>query len=144
MTLNVKNLFLFLLFWPLTLFGAPTPEKVAQKIKDEKKAGQLVLVYTHWGEEYIEATSRVKKIAQLFAESGADFIIGSHPHVIQSSQKIGDTPVYYSLGNFIFDQYWDKVVSTGLVLELSIKGGEISVTEHKVALGRDGRTCLID
>ena len=78
----------------------------------------------------------------MFARAGADLIVGSHPHVILSSEKIGDTFVYYSLGNFIFDQYWNKEVSTGLVLEMNIKGDDIKIIEHKVVLGRDGRTCL--
>lgn len=125
-------------------FGGDSMEKVAQKIVEEKNKKQTVIVYTHWGEEYTEATLRVKKIAKLFAESGADFIIGSHPHVIQSSEEIGDTTVYYSLGNFIFDQYWDKAVSTGLVLELNIKNTMVTIVEHKVSIGRDGRTCLAD
>ncbi|OHA87002.1 MAG: hypothetical protein A3A96_03630 [Candidatus Zambryskibacteria bacterium RIFCSPLOWO2_01_FULL_39_39] len=125
-------------------FGGDSKEKVAQKIKEEKESGQMVFVYAHWGDEYAEVPLRVKNVAKLFAKSGADFIIGSHPHVILPSQKVSDTIVYYSLGNFIFDQYWNKEVSTGLVLELNIKGKEINVIEHKVSLNRDGRTCLVN
>jgi len=123
-------------------FGGDVAEKVAQKIKIEKESGQIVFVYTHWGDEYVEPPKRVKDIAKMFARAGADLIVGSHPHVILSSEKIGDTFVYYSLGNFIFDQYWNKEVSTGLVLEMNIKGDDIKIIEHKVVLGRDGRTCL--
>ena len=43
-----------------------------------------------------------------------------------------------------FDQYWDKDVSTGLVLEVNISGGKLNIIEHKVSLNRDGRTCLIN
>jgi len=123
-------------------FGGESSEKIAEKISQEKAKGQIVFVYTHWGDEYSAVPTRIKRTASLFARNGADFIVGSHPHVILSSEKIGKTLVYYSLGNFIFDQYWNKEVSTGLALELNIKDGKIGTVEHKVSLLRDGRTCL--
>ena len=67
--------------------------------------------------------------------------VGSHPHIILPSEKISGTPVYYSLGNFIFDQYWNEEVSTGLVLELNMKNKDITVTEHRVSLNKNGQTC---
>jgi gamma-polyglutamate biosynthesis protein CapA len=124
-------------------FGGDSISKVAQKIAEEKKNSQIVFVYAHWGDEYSGVPMRVKNAANLFAQSGADLIIGSHPHIILPSEKIGDTAVYYSLGNFIFDQYWDENVSTGLVLEVDIKDGKIEILEHRVSLNRDGRTCLV-
>jgi poly-gamma-glutamate synthesis protein (capsule biosynthesis protein) len=128
-------------------FSDESVEKVYQKILEEKNNGQMVLVYAHWGDEYVEAPERVKNYAKMFANSGADLIIGSHPHVILSNETLRprsgqEIPVYYSLGNFIFDQYWNKEVSTGLVLEVNIKGDDIKIIEHRVNLGLDGRTCL--
>lgn len=127
-------------------FAGESVQKIAQKITDEKKSGQTVIVYAHWGDEYAAVPQRVKDMAKLFAQSGADFIIGSHPHIVLPSERIGNTEVYYSLGNFIFDQYWNKSVSTGLVLEFDIKGksSDWKIIEHKVSLNRDGRTCLED
>lgn len=125
-------------------FGSEPLDNIFEKIKKEKQNGQIVFVYAHWGDEYSEVPKRVKDIANLFVKFGADLIIGSHPHIILPSQKIDNSLVYYSLGNFIFDQYWNKEVSTGLVLEVDIKGKEIKIIEHKVHLNRDGRTCLIN
>jgi poly-gamma-glutamate synthesis protein (capsule biosynthesis protein) len=125
-------------------FGGESAQKVASQISSEKAKGQMVFVYAHWGDEYVEVPQRVKDIANLFVKSGADLIIGSHPHIILPSQKINNTLVYYSFGNFIFDQYWNKDVSTGLVLEVNISGGKLNIIEHKVSLNRDGRTCLIN
>lgn len=122
-------------------FGGEAREKVAEKIEKEKGEGKKVLVYTHWGEEYVSPNTSIKNTAKLFAESGADFVIGSHPHIVLEREKIGQTVVYYSLGNFLFDQYWNTDVSTGLVLELNIKDKKVGIVEHKVSLGRDGRTC---
>ena len=137
-------------------FGGESKERVAEKIKKEKEDKQIVIVYAHWGEEYIAPVARVKSVAKLFADpptgGGADLIIGAHPHVIQESEvikikdneKIKEVPVYYSLGNFIFDQYWNGGVSTGLVLEVKIKGDKMEISERKVSIHKDGRTCLAD
>jgi hypothetical protein len=49
--------------------------------------------------------------------------------------------VYYSLGNFIFDQYWNAEVTRGLAVLLDISDDQIGVTEYPVTLTPDGRTC---
>jgi poly-gamma-glutamate synthesis protein (capsule biosynthesis protein) len=123
-------------------FQGDSPEKVAKKISKENEDERMVIVYAHWGEEYGPVTDFQKNTAKLFAKSGAKTIIGSHPHIISPSEKIGDTIVYYSLGNFVFDQYWNPEVRTGLMLELDIKNGQVTTKEHTVVLDRDGRTCL--
>ena len=123
-------------------FGGESAEKVAQKIQEEKNSGQFVVVYTHWGEEYAPPRERVKRLARSFIDAGADLIVGSHPHIVQEKETYKNKFIYYSLGNFIFDQYWNKDVSTGLVLEVRIKGKKINIIEHKVSINKDGRTCL--
>lgn len=128
-------------------FGGLSREEVAKIIKKEKADENKIVVYTHWGEEYVPPSQSIKDTARLFAENGADFVVGSHPHVVLERESINlskdkKTFVYYSLGNFLFDQYWNNDVSTGLVLELNIKNKKIAIAEHKVSLGRDGRTCL--
>jgi len=122
-------------------FGGDSPEKTAELIASEHTAGRKVVVYTHWGEEYTTPTERIRSVAKLFADNGADFIIGSHPHVIQEHEMIGNTPVYYSLGNFIFDQYFDSSVTKGLAVLLNISDGRIGVKEYPLTIEKDGRTC---
>lgn len=131
-------------------FGNISAEEINQKIKNEKQNERIVIVYAHWGEEYVSPPERVKILARSFVLAGADLVVGSHPHIVQESEIYHSTSsrqtsknIYYSLGNFIFDQYWNKEVSTGLVLEVNIKGKDIKIIEHKVSLNRDGRTCLV-
>jgi poly-gamma-glutamate synthesis protein (capsule biosynthesis protein) len=123
-------------------FGGQSADKVSEIIKEEKGNERKVVVFAHWGEEYIDPPQRVKNAAKKFADAGADIIVGAHPHVILEDEIISGVPVYYSLGNFIFDQYWNEEVSTGLALEVLIKGDEMEIVEHKVSIQRDGRTCL--
>ncbi len=123
-------------------FGGDSPEMVAKKISLEKKTGRMVFVYVHWGEEYSDDISKFRPIAKLFSEAGADAVIGSHSHIILPSERIGDTIVYYSLGNFIFDQYWNEEVRTGMAVLFRVLNGKIFTEEYKTYLESDGRTCL--
>ncbi|MBI2004910.1 CapA family protein [Patescibacteria group bacterium] len=125
-------------------FGGTPPEDVAQKISSEKAAGRVVVVYAHWGDEYSTSTTRLRPVAELFANAGASVVIGSHPHVVLGHEYLGQTLVYYSLGNFIFDQYWNADVSHGLALLLRLfSDGTVVAQEYPVALTPDGRTCPI-
>lgn len=86
-------------------FGTSIDELLSV-IRDESENGQFVIIFPHWGQEYISAIQREQqKMAIQMVEAGADLIIGSHPHVVQGVELIENTPVVYSLGNFIFDQF---------------------------------------
>jgi gamma-polyglutamate biosynthesis protein CapA len=122
-------------------FGGESAEKIASTTAKEKAEGRTVIIYTHWGEEYSYEISNIKRIATLFAENGADVIIGSHPHIVLPNEYIGKTLVYYSLGNFIFDQYFNKDVTKGLAIQLDISKDKIGIKEYSLNLKTDGRTC---
>ena len=124
-------------------FGGEGPEEVIKTISAERAAGRVAIVYAHWGEEYTAVPERVRRAAALFAHAGASAILGSHPHVVLGSERLGDTLVYWSLGNFIFDQYWDSSVSRGLAVLLTISKDGVEVQEYPVEMKRDGRTCLL-
>lgn len=65
----------------------------------------LTVVYIHWGEENETSVNDTQvSIGHQLANAGADIIIGSHPHVVQEVELYGDSIIFYSLGNFIFDQ----------------------------------------
>ncbi len=95
-------------------------EELEEVIALENAAKRFVIVYPHWGEEYIQtpqAGQRAK--AKRMVAAGADLIIGSHPHVVQGIETIDGVPVVYSLGNFVFDQEFDETVkgmTVGVIL----------------------------
>jgi poly-gamma-glutamate synthesis protein (capsule biosynthesis protein) len=130
-------------------FGGESAKVVASRIAQEKSWGSTVIVYTHWGDEYAYGVASMQKAARLFAENGADVIIGSHPHVVLDSARIGQTLIYYSLGNFIFDQYFNARVKNGLAVALTFSAVSstpalVNVQEYPVVLKTDGRTCLVE
>lgn len=118
-----------------------TDHTVAQ-VRAEAQSGRVVIVYTHWGEEYKPATELEKRLAHDFVDAGAAIVIGSHPHVVQEHEIYQGKDIYYSLGNFIFDQYWEEAVRNGLLLDLTIsKDGTVGVKEIPIELMRDRRVC---
>lgn len=119
-----------------------TDHTVAQ-VHEEAESGRVVVVYTHWGEEYVEPTPRMRELAHSFVDAGAAIVVGSHPHIVQEHEVYNGKDIYYSLGNFIFDQYFTEEVRSGLLLRVTFnKEGVASVKEIPVYLERDRRTCL--
>jgi gamma-polyglutamate biosynthesis protein CapA len=75
----------------------------------------------HWGDEYLNYPSVNQiKDAHEFIDSGADIIVGHHPHAIQPIEEYKNGIIIYSLGNFLFDMLWSKNVRTGLVVKLEL------------------------
>ena len=92
--------------------------KEIEKIKKENLKS-FVILYPHWGEEYkLTSNSFQQKLAHKFIDSGADLIIGTHPHVIQEIELYKNKLIFYSLGNLIFDQYFSKETQEGLMVGL--------------------------
>lgn len=90
-------------------------------IKEASGQCDYLIAYVHWGTEnskYYEAYQT--KIAQEFFDSGADAIIGSHPHVLQGIGYVDGKPVVYSLGDFWFNG--KTKYSTIVNLEVTIDG----------------------
>ena len=68
-----------------------------------EKGADIVLVHFHWGieREYVPMQSQ-RTLAQFAIDSGADLILGHHPHVIQGIEEYKGKFIVYSLGNFMF------------------------------------------
>jgi len=87
-------------------------------IADEKKAGNIVLIFPHWGSEYeITHNQSQESVAHSWIDAGADIVIGSHPHVVQDAEIYQGKPVFYSLGNLIFDQTFSTPTQEGLIIK---------------------------
>ncbi len=114
----------------------------AAQVNKEHAAGRVVVVYTHWGEEYQPVVDRVRRLAHDFVDEGADIVIGSHPHIVQEHEVYNGKHIYYSLGNLIFDQYFDPAVMRGLMIAVTFSpNGVEGMQEIPVTLQKDRRTC---
>jgi hypothetical protein len=90
------------------------PETIDAIRRCRQEADQVVLLI-HWGlEEYRYPSPIQRRWAQEFVTAGASLVIGHHPHVMQGIEKVDNSIVAYSLGNFVFDNYrWTFVGREG-------------------------------
>lgn len=119
-TTCVKDICIGLIGWHE--FSYKNDENVSKKIKEFKQQNiDYIIVYPHWGIEYKKTPNkRQQLLAHKWLDDGADIIIGSHPHVVQSIEKYKDKYIFYSLGNFIFDQYFSFDTTHGIGLSLNL------------------------
>ena len=96
--------------------------KNVKQIKEAKEQSDIVIVIIHGGHEYYNLPSpRMIKQYRFYAENGASVIVGHHPHFISGYELFNGVPIFYSLGNFLFNKEskyedWYK----GLILKLDI------------------------
>jgi poly-gamma-glutamate synthesis protein (capsule biosynthesis protein) len=103
-----------------------------QLVTDSDPKADVLIVGIHWGEEYKAlANSFQQSVAKKIVDAGADVIVGHHPHWVQNSEYINEKPIYYSLGNFIFDQMWSEETKKGLAIRLTFKDG-VLVNEEQL------------
>lgn len=111
-------------------------EKAKKDIEKVKDKVDLLIVAMHWGEEYTTTPSaNQKQVAKELSSLGVNLIIGNHAHSIQPVEMIGDTLVFYALGNFIAAQD-TKDKQTGAIAYVNIKkeNGKIVFSDIKADL----------
>lgn len=91
-------------------------------IKNARASCDTLIVSVHWGVEYNPHTKRQAEFAHTWIDAGADMIIGHHPHVAQDEEVYNGKFIIYSLGNFIFDQYFSKETMQGKMIGVTLDG----------------------
>ena len=121
-------------------------KEVNRIITSAKKECDYLLILSHGGVEFMDVPlpewrDRYRQLIDM----GADAIIGSHPHVPQGVEKYKEKPIFYSLGNFFFDNesvkkplYWDS----GILAILEIENGFINF--QSIPIVKDGDFLDID
>ncbi|MEX0918226.1 MAG: CapA family protein [Candidatus Paceibacterota bacterium] len=98
----------------------PSTEVIEEVMWEAEARSDFQVVYVHWGNEYELVHSRAQEqLAHRFVDAGADLVVGHHPHVVQDVEVYNEALIFYSLGNFIFDQYFSTHVMQGLVLDIT-------------------------
>lgn len=103
-------------------FGDSAIASTVAKIKENRPVVDYVIVYAHWGAEYqTNFWPGSQEKGRKFIDAGADIILGGHPHVIQPIEIYNGKPIFYSLGNFVFDQISTFEVRQGLGVKISLR-----------------------
>ena len=110
----------------------PSAPTLAAETSQAKTQADLVIVSFHWGLEYTDQPIPYQKqLAHLAIDNGADLIIGHHPHWIQTEEIYQGRHIFYSLGNFVFDQMWSEKTRRGLVVTAAIKDKKLIKIEKQ-------------
>lgn len=122
-------------------------ESIFEEIGKIRNHADVVIVYCHWGVEYQKNSGEFQKeLARSFIDAGADLVFGSHPHVVQESEEYKNKKIYYSLGNFVFDQYFSEDVRNGLgvVVKIDKVTKQASFEDINFYLAPQGQTILLE
>ncbi len=102
------------------------PAVMVRDVAALKKRCDVVIVSMHSGVEYQPRPSEAQiTFAHAAIDAGAKLVIGHHPHVVQPSESYHNGMIFYSLGNFLFDQYQREATQHGEVVEVAFLGHEI-------------------
>ena len=113
------------------------PLENIRQIKQASERADITLVLVHGGNEENPAPSpRMVKTYRAFAEAGASAVIAMHTHCPQGFEIYTGAPIFYSLGNFLFDwpssgarpekdSFWWK----GHMAKITFEGNKASCVE---------------
>ena len=115
--------------------GANPIDPVAnfQAISDERRRADWVIVICHGGHEmYPLPSPRMKELFRFYVKAGANAVINHHPHCFSGYEVYRGAPIFYSLGNFLFDNPvrrsgpWTQ----GLAVELLMSKQQVNFEIH--------------
>lgn len=104
--------------------------KMTEAVRVAKAQSDFVILSIHAGDEYkASPNKRQVDFSRAAIDAGADLIIGHHPHVVQTMEKYNGKYIFYSLGNFVFDQMWNEAVREGLVVKATFNKDGVTSLE---------------
>jgi hypothetical protein len=100
--------------------------EVSEKLRLAREQSDLVIVSIHWGSEYQRLPDTTQRTqARWLIDQGADLIVGHHPHVVQHPECVDGHPVFFSLGNHLFDQTYPPT-KEGLIADCLLSRGRVT------------------
>ena len=113
----------------LYIAGSSTPGMASMNltmmkndVSKAKKSCDKVIVMMHSGIEYVnKPNAQQKNFAHIAIDSGADMVVGHHPHWVQITEIYKGKAIIYSLGNLVFDQMWSKETAQGALAKAYFK-----------------------
>ena len=99
---------------PPLIISEAFPEDLAAMVADIEKLRpqvDVLAVSYHWGIHFEQATIAMyqREVAHAAIDAGADIILGHHAHILKPIEVYKDKPVFYSMGNFVFDASYSRM-----------------------------------
>lgn len=113
------------------LVSTAEEERIRAEVSQAKKNADVVIVQYHWGTEYLTPPEpRQKDLGRLTIDSGADLVIGNHPHWIKPIELHNGKLITYAHGNFVFDQEWSQKTKEGVIGKYTFFGKDLIDVEY--------------
>lgn len=111
-------------------------DDLVQRVADLRRADStaVIIVSPHWGwEHHTEPVGQQRVLAHRLIDAGADLIIGHHTHTLQTIERYRGRSIYYSLGNFIFDQV-KPINSRAAIVVADITADSLVLRTHQIQI----------
>jgi len=113
--------------------------RARRDIQAARHGADVVIVSVHWGKEYVSvpetapgiADDDPRQVGHWIIDSGADLVIGNHPHHVQGVELYHGHLITYAHGNFIFDQMWSLETRQGVVGIYTFYGTRLVAVRYK-------------
>jgi poly-gamma-glutamate synthesis protein (capsule biosynthesis protein) len=106
------------------------PERVREDVAAALRVADVVIVSLHDGSEYqLRVARETEEFCHAAIDAGAAVVLGHHPHVPQPVEHYHDGWIFYSLGNFVFQQYTPPEVQTALMARITFAGSRVQRVE---------------
>jgi len=122
-------------------------DKVFYEISRLRQEVDVLIVNPHWGIEYEKKpTKKQIELAHEFIDIGADAVIGTHSHIVGDTEEYNGKKIFYSLGNFVFDQYFsdDTMKGLGILLSISKSKNRINLDYSEIPIIVDNKGVRLD
>ncbi len=123
------------------LLGWNTPDnpldrvQAKQAIELAKAQARHVIAFMHWGPEYKDYAHSIDvDNAHWLIDEGVDIVVGGHPHWVQGISEYKNKPIFWSLGNFVFDQDFSLRTKQGLAVGLTFSDDRVRVELFPVSI----------
>jgi gamma-polyglutamate biosynthesis protein CapA len=115
------------------VYGTVDEKKLLAEVSRLASSTDLVIAQMHWGTEYQHEPAKNQiTLAHKLIEAGADIVIGHHPHVISGVEIYQGKPIFYSLGNFVFDQYFSTDTQEELGVDIIANGNDFTINLYPI------------
>lgn len=128
-----------------TTFGINrNSSNILNDVRHAKKQCDFVILSLHWGHEYIEyPSSKQIQLAHEFVDAGANIVLGHHPHVLQGIEIYKGGVIAYSLGNFVFDMWQEKMRMSVILRCVISRTGTIDTEVIPIFINRNYQPTIL-
>lgn len=110
-----------------------SPIRIYNQIQSAKNNASIILIIAHGGHEYYQLPSpTLQETFRFFIDAGANVVIGHHPHCISGMENYKNGVIYYSLGNFYFNNrnQSKSIWNEGFLLNIKIDSISKQITSY--------------